>query len=86
MGTDLHSLIRHHEIEVMLEIAAIVRESPDGPAKEEEAQRLIYAAMYRFALGQITEEERKRILDLLRPCCPDMFFSPPAGDAYSPGP
>ena len=29
--------------------------------------------MYKFALRQITEDERRQILDCLRPCCPELF-------------
>lgn len=31
-------------------------------------------------LGQITQEKKKRILDILRPCCPEIFFTPPLVD------
>ena len=32
----------------------------------EEARKLIHAALYEFALGKITAEERQRILDILQ--------------------
>ena len=35
-------------------------------------------AMYRFAVGQMKDEERRQILEILRPCCPDMFSMQPA--------
>ena len=37
-------------------------------------------AMYYTALGQITQQEKKRILHILRPCCPEIFFTPPLID------
>ena len=56
---------------VMVGIAAAAA----GPDRAKEAERQIHAAMYRFALGQITEDERRCILGILRPCCPEMFVS-----------
>lgn len=60
----------------MLRNAHVTAQSDGGPERKHEAIRQVHLAMYRFALGQITEDERKRLLSILRPCCPEVFVSP----------
>jgi hypothetical protein len=64
----------------MLDNARLTVAAGVGPNRAKEAERQIHAAMYRFALGQITDEERGQILAILQPCCPEMFFSQPTLD------
>ena len=61
----------------MLRNARITAHWDDGPVKAEEAIRQVHLAMYRSALGLITEDEREQILTVLRPCCPEVFVSLP---------
>jgi len=61
----------------MLRNAHVTAQSDGGPERKHEAIRQVHLAMYRFALGQITEDERQRLLSILRPCCPEVFVSPP---------
>jgi hypothetical protein len=77
MSVDLPAILRQRDVRTMLDSASLIRESRDGQQRAEQAKQLVFAAMYRFALGQISEAERQRILDVLRPCCPEVFFSPP---------
>jgi hypothetical protein len=44
--------------------------------KAEAAKQQMHWAMYRTALGQITLDERDRILSILAPFCPDLFVAP----------
>jgi hypothetical protein len=64
----------------MLKNARLTVARSDDPECAQEAERQIHQTMYRFALGQITGQERERILSLLRPCCPGIFFRPRAVD------
>ncbi len=63
-----------------LSTTTLTREHPDSIKRTEEARRRVRMAMYYAALGQITQEKKKRILDILRPCCPEIFFTPPLVD------
>jgi hypothetical protein len=69
-------VLRQREVQVIIENAMLTRERPDSIERTEEARRRVRMAMYYAALGQITHEEKKRILDILRPCCPEIFFTP----------
>jgi hypothetical protein len=73
----LSATLRQREVEAMLDNAKLTHDAPEGPEKAEEAKRLVRTAMYKFALSQITEEEKQRLLTILRPCCPDVFVTPP---------
>jgi hypothetical protein len=64
----------------MLANARLTAATADGPERIEEAKRQVHQTMYRFALGDITEEERRQILTLLEPCCPGTFLSPKLSD------
>ena len=78
----LAAIIRRSEGETMLGNARLTRDWPMGDEQRAEAERQVRMAMYRAALGQISSEERDRILDILRPCCPDLFasLSPPPNE------
>jgi len=74
----LLDILRHNEAQAFICNAEIVRAAPDSPEKTDAATRQIHWAMYRAALGQITREERNRILSILGPCCPELFaYVPP---------
>lgn len=73
------TILRHNDVETALRNARLTRDWPDGEEKRAEAERQLRMAMYRSALGQISDQERDRILAILRPCCPELF----SGD-YSP--
>jgi len=60
----------------MMANARLTAAATDSPERTDEAKRQVHQAMYRFALGEITEEERQQILTLLKPCCPGTFFVP----------
>ena len=64
----------------MLDNARLTAAAAENAERCEEAQRQVHQAMYRFGLGQITEEERRQILALLEPCCPGIFFRLPTAD------
>jgi hypothetical protein len=68
----------------MLANASLTRDAPDDRERTAEAARQIHQAMYRFALGQISEAERTRVLQILRPCCPEIFVTPASRDVPSP--
>ena len=76
----LRDTLRHNDVKTMLENARLTAASADNAERSEEAQRQIHQAMYRFGLGQITDEERRQILVLLEPCCPGIFFRFPTAD------
>ncbi len=71
---DLFAIVRRNEVETMLHNARLTRDWPAADENRTEAERQIRVAMYRFAIGRMTDEERWQILEILRPCCPDMFF------------
>jgi hypothetical protein len=64
----------------MLTNARLTAAAADDPERAQEARRQVYGAMYRYALGHITEQERSRLLSILRPCCPEVFCSQFARD------
>ncbi len=71
----LSAIVRRNEVETMLQNARLTRDWPDGDEQRGEAERQVRMAMYRSALGQISDEERERILTILRPCCPEICVS-----------
>jgi hypothetical protein len=66
----------------MLTNAGLTAATDDTAERAEEAQRQIHLAMCASVLGRITEGERQRILAILRPCCPDIFFTHPPIDEH----
>ena len=76
---DLSATLRRNEVETLLRNARLTRDWPDSEVKCEQAKRQVLQAMYQAGLGQISDEERNRILEILRPCCPELFapISPP---------
>ena len=72
---ELPSLLRHNEWQVMLRNAHLICASPDSLERTTAARELIYRAMYKAALKQITDDERRQLLTILRPCCPDLFYT-----------
>jgi hypothetical protein len=70
---DLSKLLRRRLAEAMIDNARLTRQHPESPERSTEARRQFYQAMYEFALGHITREERRQILELLEPCCPEVF-------------
>ena len=76
----LRDTLRHNAVKTMLENARLTAAADESTERSEEAQRQVHQAMYRFGLGQITEEERRQILALLKPCCPGIFFRSPTTD------
>jgi hypothetical protein len=70
---DLLEALHRNEVRAMVENAELTRDAVGSPVRTEAARRQVRMAMYKFAFGQITELEKKRILDVLRPCCPDVF-------------
>lgn len=72
----LSAMVRRNDVETMLDNARLTRDWPIGEEQRAEAERQVRMAMYRSALGQITNEERQRVLDILRPCCADIFACP----------
>ena len=89
----LRDTIRHNDVTTMLENARLTAAAKESTERFEEARRQVHQAMYRFGLGQITEQERRQILVLLEPCCPAIFFrlpsidnlQVPAGDVHNRG-
>jgi hypothetical protein len=69
-------ILRRNEVQTSIHNAEIVREYPDSPERTDAAREQVHRAMYRAALGQITENERTQILAILTPCCPDFFSYP----------
>ena len=64
-----------NEVQTTLRNASLVLAWPDGDERRAEAERQVRMAMYRAALGQISEEVKGRILGILFPLCPDLFVS-----------
>ena len=77
MTPELFTIVRRNEVEAMLHNARLTRDWPNGEQKRAEAARQVRMVMYRFALEQIKDEERRQILEILSPCCPDMFSMQP---------
>ncbi|MGA2796871.1 MAG: hypothetical protein ABSE63_04780 [Thermoguttaceae bacterium] len=73
----MSAVLRHAEVKAIFNNANLIRNSSESLYQAAEAERQILMAMYKFALGQITQEEKQQILDVLRPCCPEIFFTPP---------
>ena len=71
----LRDMLRQNDLQTMLENARLTAAAPASRERMEEASRQIHQTMYRAALGQVTEEERRTILTILRPCCPEMLYS-----------
>jgi len=82
MESDLPAILRHAEVKAMFDNATLIRNTPDSLDQAKEAERQIRMALYKFALGQITEQEKQQIIDLLHPCCPEVFFTPPSIDVH----
>ena len=81
----LRDTIRHNDVKTMLANARLTAAADESTERSAEAQRQVHQAMYRFGLGQITEQERRQILALLEPCCPGIFFRwPTVDDPQSP--
>jgi hypothetical protein len=78
----LRYILRRNDVRTLLANARLTAAAADGPERTEEARRQIHKAMYRFALGEITDEERRQILTLLEPCCPGTFFRLPVIDIF----
>jgi predicted RNA-binding Zn ribbon-like protein len=57
----------------MLDCAALVRAQPASAGRTAAAERLVRTAMFKFALRQLTDDERRRIQVILEPCCPELF-------------
>ena len=83
----LATVVRQNDVETMLQNARLTRDWPDREEKSKEASRQVRMAMYERALGGIPEDVAREILDILRPCCPDLFASPspPPNEWQSPG-
>ena len=64
----------------MLENARLIVRYPHGEERDQEASRLIHHAMYAATLRHITADERRDILAILQPCCPDLFVRTPVTD------
>jgi hypothetical protein len=82
MGSGLRELLRRSDAETMRTNARITASAPEGTerrqeAERQEAERQVHQAMYRAALGEITEEERSFVLAVLYPCCPELFIARP---------
>jgi hypothetical protein len=78
MPRSLHETLHGNDIETLLHNARLTRDWPNSDERYDQAQRQVLRAMYQTALGQISHQERNRILEILRPCCPELFA---AGDA-----
>ena len=74
----LSAIVRRNDMETMLENARLTRDWPDGQEKYAEAERQVRMAMYERALGGISGDATREILDILRPCCPGVFCVEPA--------
>jgi hypothetical protein len=78
MSLNLHDTLRRNEVETLMRNARLTRGWPDEQERREEAERQVRRAMYRAGLDQLTDQERARILEILRPCCPEVFeIAPP---------
>jgi len=73
-------MLRRNDAETMLENARLTARYPQSEERDQEASRLIHHVMYACTLGEITAEERRAILAILQPCCPDLFVRTPAAD------
>jgi hypothetical protein len=84
MPETLAELLRRRLAEARIDNARLTAAYPHLTARAAEARRQVYEAMYEYALRRITEQERRTILDILHPCCPDLFE--PAERLSSPPP
>lgn len=73
MPETLADLLRRRLADARIENARRTRAHLDVAERAAEARRQVYEAMYEYALRRITEQERRTILDILSPCCPDLF-------------
>jgi hypothetical protein len=79
-SSGLHDTLRRNEVEMLVHNARLTRDWPDCQEKLDEASRQAHMALYKHALQEISDEERDCILEILRPCCPDLFapVAPPS--------
>jgi hypothetical protein len=73
----LFAMVRQHDVETMLHNARLTRDWPIDEERRAEAERQVRMTMYDRALGEISEDVAREILDILRPCCPDIFCGDP---------
>jgi hypothetical protein len=70
---NLREIVRRHRAEAMIETARLISTFQESDDRRREARFQVYQAMYESALGRLTDAERQLILEILRPCCPDVF-------------
>lgn len=80
----LSAIIRRNDVEMTLRNARLTADWPDGDEKRAEAERQLRMAMYRAALGQISGNERDRIVAILRPCCAELCHTEPPPQEQAP--
>ncbi len=71
----LDDIIQQNEVATMLRNARLTLQAPESAQRMEEAGRQVRQAMYKATLAQISQQERDQVLEMLRPCCPEVFSS-----------
>lgn len=74
---------RHH-VDSLIQAAEIIAVHPVLEERHTEASRLVYEVMYEAAARRMSEEDRHRILALLRPCCGELFEAGERGPPIPP--
>jgi hypothetical protein len=85
MTAGLPAILRQREVNAMLDDAKLTRDWPDCQEKLDAASRQVRMALYKRVLHEISDEERDTILDILRPHCPEIFYSGPTGEPTANG-
>ena len=64
-SSPLRSLLRDRHVQHFLAAAEFIRDYPDCPDRTAEAERYVRQAMLDFAVGAISDDERRGILEIL---------------------
>ena len=75
----LRGLLHQRHAQARVDAAELIRDFPDCPERTAEAERFVREAMLEFTLGTITDEERRKILEILNfavPLLPSYLANP----------
>jgi len=65
MTESLSAILRRHRVNSLVEQSRLIRDFPDADQRIVEARKLIHAALYDRALGEIDDQEKQRVLENL---------------------
>lgn len=75
----LRSLLRDRQVQERVATAELIRDYPDCPERTTEAERHVRQVMLAFTMGEITDQERAKIIEILAfavPPLPEYLATP----------